>query len=336
LEIHRIKAIYLTHPGGFNAQALEKVRSVPGLELTEETAWNSMEPGQLADRIRDFDILLLSRAPGLPDSLGENPGKLKWICYLHGGMKDKIGLSIIRSSIQVTNWGDAPAVELAEGSLVLLMCCLKDVHFRVMEVRRNRSRQNRICSVGGTVNGLRVGVYGYGYAGKAFVKMVQPLGAELRIFDPYASDLPDGCIRVDSLEELFEGAHAIVVHAALTPETQKSITADLLAKLPDQGIVVNTARGAIFDQDALFAELKAGRLRAGLDVLSPDHLPEDHEARSWDNLIYGAHCFSQMSPWPGENSLSRRDVNVLENLHAFVQGLPLKDVIDERRYSLMT
>ncbi|MCC5843538.1 MAG: hypothetical protein JJU05_04730 [Verrucomicrobia bacterium] len=331
-----MRALYLRHPGGFNPLALEKVRSVPGIELTEETAWESMDPEQLADRIRAFDILLLSRAPGLSDSLAEEPGNLKWICYLHGGIKNKIGLPVIRSSIQVTNWGDHPAVELAEGSLVLLMCCLKDVHHRILHVRRNGSRQERIRSVGGTTNGLRVGVYGYGYAGKAFVRLLQPLGTQIRVYDPYAAELPEGCARAESLEALFDGIQAVVVHAALTPETEKSITAELLAKLPDHGIVVNTARGAIIDQDALFAELKAGRLRAGLDVLSPDHLPEDHEARTWDNLIYGGHCFGQMEPWPGEDPLTRRDVNVLENLRAFMENRPLKDLIDERKYALMT
>jgi len=331
-----MKAIYFKHPGGFNPTALEKVRAVPGIDLTVETDWEAMNPEERADRIRGFDILLLSRAPDLTDSLGENPGNLKWICYLHGGIKSKIGLPIIRSSIQVTNWGDHPAVELAEGALVLLMCCLKDVPYRMMEIRRNRDRANRIRSVGGTVVGLRVGVYGYGHAGRAFVRMLQPLGSDIRVYDPYAPDIPEGCSRADSLEALFDDIQALVVHAALTPETEKSITGNLLAKLPDHGIVVNTARGAIMDQDALFTELKAGRLRAGLDVLNPDFLPEDHEARHWDNLIYGSHCFGQFDPWPGEDPLTRRDVNVLENLHAFVEGRPLKDVVDERKYALIT
>ncbi len=186
------------------------------------------------------------------------------------------------------------------------------------------------------MNGLRVGVYGYGFAGKAFAHLVKVLGAEVYVFDPYAKEIPAEFTRVTSLEDLFEKVQAVSIHAALTDETRKAVTAELLAKLPDQGIVVNTARGAIIDQDALFAELKAGRLRAGLDVLDPDHLPEDHEAREWENLIYGSHCFGQFESWPGESPLTRRDVNVINNLKRFIAGEPLQDTIDEHRYRLMT
>lgn len=331
-----MNAIYLSHPGGFNPTALNEVRNLPGLDLTEEKGWENLEPEQLAERVREFEILLLSRAPGVPDSLTANPGNLKWICYLHGGIKGKMSLELVQSPIQITNWGDHPGVELAEGALVLLMCCLKDVHARIMAVRERKPRSERIRSIGGTLQELRVGVYGYGFAGKAFVKLIQPLGADITIFDPYAKDIPEGCTRAESLPKLFENIQALVIHAALTPETEKSISTELLAKLPDHGIVVNTARGAIVDQEALFAELKAGRLRAGLDVLSPDHLPEDHEAREWTNLIYGRHSFSQFDPWPGESPLTRRDVNVINNLKRYLAGEPLQDTIDEHRYRLMT
>lgn len=87
--------------------------------------------------------------------------------------------------------------------------------------------------------------------------------------------------------------------------------------------------------DALFAELKFGRLRAGLDVLSPDSLPEDHEARTWENLIWTCHHFAYKN-WPGDDTPSRRDEVVLENLRAYAEGKPLNYVIDETRYSLMT
>jgi phosphoglycerate dehydrogenase-like enzyme len=303
------------------------------LELVVETGWESMPPHQLTDRIRQFDILLLSRGPAISGSLADDPGRLRHICYLHGSIRHLIGLPIVRSRITVTNWGDAPAVALAMGSLVLLQASLLDVHKRIMAVRRGASRG--FNSVGGTVTGLRVGVYGFGFAGREFARLAGALGADIRVFDPYAADVPPGVKRVASLEALFEGAQAIVIHAGLTQETEGSVTAELLSRLPDQGVVVNTARGAIIDQGALFAELKSGRLRAGLDVLSPDELPEDHEARTWENLIWTCHRFLGEG-WPGDDTLGRRDTNLLDNLHAIVEGRPPRFVIDETRYHLMT
>ena len=312
---------------------LDEIRATPGLELQIRYDGERMTPEELASLIRQFDILLLSRSPILPEGLAEEPGRLKYVCYLHGSVRRAIGLGLIRSSVIVTNWGDHPAMELATGSLVLLLACLKDLHKRIMAVRRGGGRG--IESIGGTIQGLRVGVYGYGFAGKAFVRLIQPLGADIRIYDPYAERCPAGCTRVESLDALFEGAQAIAVFAGLTEETTKSITAERLAMLPDQGVVVNMARGAIIDQDALFAELKSGRLRAGLDVLSPDSLPEDHEARQWENLIWTCHRFHAVN-WPGDQTPSRRDEVVLENIRAFVEGRPLSYVVDENRYALMT
>jgi phosphoglycerate dehydrogenase-like enzyme len=328
-----MNAIYLSHPRGITDRVVREVRSVPGLDLVVETGWESMTPDQLTDRIRHFDILLLSRGPALSDSLAEDPGRLRHICYLHGSIRQWIGLPILRSDITVTNWGDAPAVGLAMGSLVLLQASLLDLHKRIMAVRRGASRG--FNSVGGTVTGLRVGVYGYGFAGREFARLAGALGADIRIFDPYAADVPAHFTRVASLEELFDGAQAIVIHAGLTAETEKSVTVELLSRLPDQGVVINTARGAIIDQSALFAELKSGRLRAGLDVLSPDELPENHEARSWENLIWTCHRFMGES-WPGDDTLGRRDTNLLDNLHAIVEGRSPRFVIDEQRYNLMT
>ncbi len=107
--------------------------------------------------------------------------------------------------------------------------------------------------------------------------------------------------------------------------------------LPDQGIVINTARGAIIDQAALFDELRSGRLRAGLDVLWPDDLPADHQARQWENLIWTCHEFAG-SPWPSEGAkgIVKHYRVHLDNIRAFVDGGPLQFVIDEVRYSRMT
>lgn len=332
-----MKAIYLVHPRGFNEKALQTVRDIPGLELTEETDWEGWSEEQLAERVREFEIYILSREPSVPTELASNPGNLKWVCYLHGGVKGKVSRELIQSSIQVTNWGDHTAVELTEGALVYLMCCLKDVHRRIMTIRNDLPRDEaRIRSIGGTMRGLRIGIYGYGFSGRGFVDLIRPLGPEITIYDPYAESVPDDCKRVDSLEELFENIQAVSIHAAMTEETRGSVSRELLAKLPDHGIVVNTARGAIIDQEALFDELRSGRLRAGLDVLDPDHLPDGHEARTWENLIYGSHCFANFQAWPDEPALTRRDENVVANLTRYIAGEPLQDVISPAKYDLMT
>ncbi|MFW6152404.1 MAG: NAD(P)-dependent oxidoreductase [Verrucomicrobiota bacterium] len=320
--------------GGFPQEFFDAVADMPGLDLEIVENWESMSEDELLEYIRGADILLASRAPRIPDEVAGSPGRLKYICYLHGTMCKVIGLPVIQSDIHVTNWGDRCGYGLAENSLTLLMVMLKDMPKRILAVRKGEGRG--ISSVGGELRGPRLGVYGFGFAGQEFVRLLAPFNAKIRIYDPYVQSVPDTCTRVDSLDDLFDGAQAVVIHAGLTEETQGSVSRELLAKLPDQGVVVNTARGAIIDQEALFDELRSGRLRAGLDVLWPDDLPVDHEARQWENLVWTCHEFGGRD-WPGEKPDVQKKFGVfLDNIRSFLKGEPLKFEIDQIRYSRMT
>ncbi|HOX08841.1 MAG TPA: NAD(P)-dependent oxidoreductase [Planctomycetota bacterium] len=331
-----VRALHFVVPGGsVRPGFLDAVRALPGVELELSESWQGMAPAEVADRMRGCEILLASRAPAVPDELAREPGRLKYICYLHGTMRGRIGLPIVRSGIRVTNWGDACGRGLAEGSLTLLLAVFKDLPRRIMAVRSGAGRG--IVSRGQSLAGLNVGVYGFGFAGREFVRLLAPFGAHIRVYDPYAAEVPDGCTRVGSLRELFAASQAVVIHAGLTDETAGSVSRVLLAMLPDQGMVINTARGAIVDQAALFDELRAGRLRAGLDVLWPDDLPADHEARQWENLVWTCHEFLGEN-WPnekGEEFPGAQQVH-LDNIRAFIEGRPMQFVIDEVRYSRMT
>lgn len=331
-----MKAICFTKENDhYSPELLTALRNIPNLELKQVTNWQNFTPSEIASLIQDCEIMIASRAPKVPDEIATNPGKLKYICYLHGTMNKVISLPIIRSNIQVTNWGNAAGNGLAEASLTLLLSVFKDLPKRILAVRNGAGRNIR--SMGGSVGQLNIGIYGYGFAGKEFAKLIAPFGSTIRVFDPYATDLPAHCSRVNSLKELFMKSQAVVIHAGLTDETIGSVTKELLSLLPDKGIIINTARGAIIDQVALFEELKTGRLRAGVDVLWPDDLPVDHEARQWENLIWTCHQFLG-NPWPSEGAegMIRGFKVPLENINAFVNGKPLQFLIDESRYLRMT
>lgn len=288
--------------------------------------------------IQGAEVLLLGwgSAP-VPDAVVRQPGALRYICNVTGEMKKWVSPELVESAIPVTNWGDAMAGAVAEGAMALLLGVLKDLHLRTQMVRRDGWYLDPASS-GGSIDGLNVGIYGCGAIGRAFIELIRPFRPVLRVFDPYAAELPAGCERAMSLEALFSASEAIVIHAGLNPETQKSVTAELLRMLPRHGVVINTARGGIVDQEALFAELASGRLRAGLDVLEPDSLPTGHPARSWENCILTAHHASQA--WPTEGKPPRKLQPMhrvcLDNLRRFAAGQSLRFVIDPVVYRRQT
>ncbi|MBM4149879.1 MAG: hypothetical protein FJ224_12685, partial [Lentisphaerae bacterium] len=254
--------------------------------------------------IRSADVLLLGwGSAAVPSSIAADPGRLRYICNITGEMKRWVPPEIVDSGLPITNWGDAPAAPVAEGAMTLLLAVLKDLHLRIQTVRRDGWHLDP-AQTGGSLEGLNVGIYGCGAIGRTFVGLIRPFKAVLRVFDPHATEVPPGCERVSSLEQLFDASEAIVIHAGLNPETHRSVTADLLRRLPLHGVVINTARGGIVDQEALFAELASGRLRAGLDVLDPDALPEGHPARCWENCILTCHHVAQGWPADGKPATS--------------------------------
>ncbi|MFT3787777.1 MAG: NAD(P)-dependent oxidoreductase [Tepidisphaeraceae bacterium] len=284
---------------------------------------------------REHDVYLTGwTTVTLPPSLAQDPGKLRYICGVTGSMKTLVPIELVRAGIPLTNWGDAPANGVAEGAMTLLLTVLKDIPKRTTLVREGGWKLD-MDQHGGSLLGLNVGIYGCGVIGRRFVEMIRPFGAKLRVFDPYASTLPEGVDRANSLDELMAGTEALVIHAGWTPETNKSITRKHLAMLPDHGVVINTARGGIIDQDALFDELASGRLRAGLDVLEPDKMPTDHAARQWSNVVFTAHQVE--FAWPGASRrMSTMHEYALDNLRRFASGQPLRWLMDETRYKLST
>jgi len=288
-------------------------------------------------QMREADVLITNWASTpMPEALAEAPGRLKYVLNLGGTCRATVPIEIIRRGIPVTNWGDTPAQAVAEGAMALLLAVLKDLRGRTEGVLAGKCwGARRLGLASGTLCGLKLGLYGCGYIGQRFVEMLKPFKPELLVYDPYANGLPEDCRRVDSLDALFDESEAVAIWAGLSDETNGSVNAVRLAKLPDHGIIINAARGELVDQDALFAELKSGRLRAGLDVLvRDDYLPEGHEAHTWPNLLITCHDINS-AWWPERPpQLSYADGIVLDNLRRFVAGEPLRFVMDERRYEL--
>ncbi|MBI1290628.1 hypothetical protein GC173_05230 [bacterium] len=319
-------------PRIFTAPFRAALAELGSLEIRENG--HAMSAAEKAALIRPHDVLLTCwGATRCPDELASNAGALRYICNVTGELARFLPVEFIDAGIMVSNWGDYPANGVAEGAMTLLLATLKDLHSQVQHVRHGGWKMDMHFH-GGSLDRAVVGLYGLGVIGRRFLELIRPFGATLRVFDPYLTETLEGCERVHSLHDLFRGAQIIVVHAALTEETRNTVNAELLAMLPRHGVVINTARGGIIDQPALFRELESGRLRAGLDVLEPDSLPEDHPARGWNNLILTAHRVDH--GWPDFNepptTLNRMQEICIANLQRYRDGETPRFLYDRTRY----
>lgn len=317
----------------WNESFIQALRELGELTIVPDAG--KLPTTEVAKAIRACDVSLScwGTVP-IPEEIAAEPGNLKYACHITGTLRDCIPLSVIDAGIPVSNWGDAPANGLAEGAMALLFAVMKDLHRFVLR-QRGMTAEAGSEVVMGSLEEATVGIYGLGVVGRRFVEMLRPFNPVIRVYDPYLKDLPKGCIRVDSLAELFSQSRIVVIHAGLTETTRKSVSAELLARMPDHGILINTARGAIVDHDALAKEVCSGRLRAGLDVSDPEPLPTDHPLARHPGCIFTPHCVA--GSWPGDTvQLSKLHRICIDNLGRFARGEPLRFRMDRQRYLLST
>ncbi|MGV1047259.1 MAG: NAD(P)-dependent oxidoreductase [Solirubrobacterales bacterium] len=142
------------------------------------------------------------------------------------------------------------------------------------------------CVEGESLTGKTVLLLGYGSIAQAVETRLKPFGVEvLRV----ARGARDGVHSVAELPTLLPRCQVVVVLAPLNDTTRGMVDAAFLRALPDDALLVNAARGAILDQQALAHEVASGRLRAALDVSDPDPLPAGHPLLALPGVLYTPH-----------------------------------------------
>lgn len=145
------------------------------------------------------------------------------------------------------------------------------------------------------LSGSRVGIIGLGHIGGVVAKRLQGFDCKLNYYN--RGRVPElekelG-IKYCSLNELLESCDFISVHVPLTPQTKAMINSAVLTKMKPNAILINTSRGEVIDQDALYKALKTGQIyAAGLDVTYPEPLPTNHPLFELANCTITPHIAS--------------------------------------------
>ena len=171
-----------------------------------------------------------------------------------------------------------------------------------------------------TVVGGTVVVLGAGDIGGRVAAAFKALDADVL---QVARQRRDGVITLEDVPELLPRVDVLVVTLPHTPETTGLVDAAFLRRLKDGAVVVNVARGAVVDTDALTAEVGAGRLRAALDVTDPEPLPEDHPLWELPGVLITPHVGGGAAGWEG-----RAERLVREQLRRLAQGEELLNVVN--------
>ena len=138
-----------------------------------------------------------------------------------------------------------------------------------------------------------LGIVGMGRIGSEMAKRATGFSMRVIYFNRNKRDQEFGAIYVDSLDELLEQSDYVTLHNQLTPETMNMISTVQFKLMKKSAILINTSRGGIVDQDALYKALKSGELAgAALDVTVPEPIPADHPLLTLENCLITPHVAS--------------------------------------------
>ena len=170
------------------------------------------------------------------------------------------------------------------------------------------------------MEGKTLGIVGYGKIGQQVARIANAFSMRVLVYKP--TPMEDGNVTFTDLDELLRESDVITLHCPLNDRSSKLFNADTFAKCKDGAYFINTARGGIVDEQALFDALESGKLSgAAIDVLTT-------EPMSRDCVLFGAKniTFSPHVAWAPLQTRERLMGIVCDNIEAFLSGKP-KNVV---------
>jgi glyoxylate reductase len=280
-------------------------------ELQDVTVLESWPPEEL---LPDVEVLLEAVVRVGADELDLLPD-LRLVAN-YGVGYDNVDVAACRvRGIAVTNTPGVLDAAVAELTLALMLACRRLLVPSDRFVRDGSwdSIWSRPPQHGHDLAGSTLGLVGFGRIGREVAKRAEAFGMQV-VFSHRTGGLP--------LDELLLTSDVVSLHVPLTPETHGLISRRQLALLRDGSTLINTARGAIVDEEALVDELVSGRISAGLDVFADEpHVPK--RLLDLPNVVLTAHIASATV----ETRAAMTRV-LVDNVLAFLRGEPLPNAVD--------
>lgn len=218
-----------------------------GIEVHKNPYGRKLTEEETIACLQGMDGLLAGLEP-LNEAVFSACPQLKAIARIGIGMDNVDLKSAQRHGIKVSNTPDAPTEAVAEMTLGALLAIAHQIIPANADVHAGKWKKR----IGFSIHGAKVLIIGYGRIGRRTMELMQSLGAEIAIYDKY---VPQVC--TCTLEEGLHWADVVSLHAA---GTETILTADKLALCRSDVVLLNSARGGLVDEDALFTMLQDGRI----------------------------------------------------------------------------
>ncbi len=274
---------------------------------------------------KDVEIIL----GFIPEPLFAAAPRLRWVHAIASGMDMFLYPAMRDSAVVLSGEKGLVGGHLADTGFGLLLALTRQIAAAIRLGPGAWKEREAMRRVELELEGLTLGVVGFGGTGRALAKRGVAFGMRILAVDAWPVPASDGVAEVwplARLPELLRASDVVAIGAPLTEETRNLLDDKAFSILKRGALVMNVTRGEIIDGDALVRALRDGRCGgAALDVAPQEPLPADHPLWSFPNVV--------MTPHTAGASQLRAPRNIerfCENLRRARVGEPLVGVVDKR------
>jgi lactate dehydrogenase-like 2-hydroxyacid dehydrogenase len=305
-----------------DAPSVEALRSLGAVKIYEDTD----DAAKAIERMRGAEVAIVQSfiAP-LDAAVLDNTEGLKLLVVCSTGY-DRVDMAAAkRRGIRVANIRGASTDAVAEHAFALMLAVSKHIPALDAAVRRHPFELEGTSPaerkfLGFNLAGKTLGIVGLGQIGTRVAEIARGFGMTVLAWDRSSRSV-EGVKNV-TLEQLLQQSDVVSLHVALTPDTENLLNASRLQLMKPTAVLINTARGKVVDEAALYTALKSGRLAgAGLDVLAK--IDSGNPLLGLDNVVLSPH-----SAFFTREALRNRADSVVATVRAYLNGTPINIVSD--------
>ena len=301
--------IFITMPKNPTSDSFLTPRNLDLLNSIGEVEQNPYDHKLSVDEVlelaKDADVLITCWGTCLYHKADvEKMPNLKLIAHFAGSVAPVVAQDVYETNVKVISGNDVFAKSVAEGCLCYTLAALRRLE-HYMDVMRTGGFKETVFYNRGLF-GKKLGIVGFGAIARHYLNLVRWFDLEVLIYSSHLSDEEAAKYggRTASLEEIFSECDVISIHASNTPKTRGMITRELMERMKPDALLVNTARGAVIDEPAMFEMLLAGKFYAALDVYAEEPPAPDAPIRQCKNAL--------LMPHMGGPTMDMRSVVALE------------------------
>jgi D-3-phosphoglycerate dehydrogenase / 2-oxoglutarate reductase len=319
-----MKILITTVPfGQVDAKPLKDLAN-NNIEYTINPLGRKLQPGELAELIDDFDIVIAGTEK-IDKKVFDRAKKLKFISRVGIGL-DGIDLNYAREKgVKISYTPDAPAPAVAELTIGLMISLARSVNRSNLNIKNGKWERY----FGQRLSEMNIGIIGMGRIGSGVMR-------HLKCFNPkniLVNDIDSSTVRdlgtgvsVCSKDEIYCNSDLISLHIPLTKDTHNMISLDQINKMKKSVYLINTARGGIINEESLLDALKGGKI-AGAAIDTYEDEPYFGGLTKFDNCINTAHMGSMTV-----DCRSAMEIEATQEAIRFIKGVALMSEVPEDEY----